>query len=89
MSDIENMSKKCVINKKTAVERPAVKYLKYELAQRPIIDKLQLHYHEYGSGVCNQSHCIELVQGGVSRHLAYFWTKTKLKKNTQHTAEPY
>ena len=35
-------------NKKTAVERPAVKYLKYELAQRPIIDKLQLHYHEYG-----------------------------------------
>ena len=43
VSDIENMSKKCVINKKTAVERPAVKYLKYELAQRPIIDKLQLH----------------------------------------------
>ena len=38
-------------NKKTAVERPAVKYLKYELAQRPIIDKLQLHYHEYGCGV--------------------------------------
>ena len=47
MSDIENMSKK-MRNKKTAVERPAVKYLKYELAQRPIIDKLQLHYHEYG-----------------------------------------
>ena len=43
MSDIENMSKK-MRNKKTAVERPAVKYLKYELAQRPIIDKLHLHY---------------------------------------------
>ena len=38
-------------NKKTAVERPAVKYLKYELAQRPIIDKLQLHYQKYGCGV--------------------------------------
>ena len=39
-------------NKKTAVERPAVKYLKYELAQRPIIDKLQLHYHEQSKVLC-------------------------------------